>query len=368
MKTFRSLLLASLALVIVTSYLGCKSTAFTSAKLYLQQENYPKAIQFLEQETAQNPQNAEAFYLLGRCYARDKRYKEMNDNFDSSIKISKKYEKEINITRKKYWIDSFNTGVRDLQNQKPENAVKDFEIALTIDPKSADTYKNMAFAYIRLNNHDKAVENYKKAIELDSNDTKSMLALGMEYYNTKKYNECIAIMKKLLEKDPENKDAVSYLALSYDLMGNREKALEAYANALAKNPKDSDLYFNRGRLFYNANDYVNAAKNFEKVAQLSPEDFDAIYNVGNTYLSIGNNLQKERKALEKKNGDEKKINDLKTQEMANYKKALTYLEKAVKLNPEHHNAWYNLAVTYVRLGMVEKGKEAFAKSDELEKK
>lgn len=368
MKIFRNFLFVGLALVIATSYFGCKSTAFTSAKLYLQQENYPKAIQFLEQEITQNPQNAEAFYLLGRCYARDKRYKEMNDKFDSSLKISNKFEKEINTTRKKYWIDSFNAGVRDLQNKKPEDAVKDFEVALTIDPKSADTYKDLAIAYVRLGNHEKAVESYKKAIELDPNDTKALLALGMEYYNNKKYDECINTMKELLKKDPENKDAVSYLALSYDLQGNREKALEAYANALAKNPEDSDLYFNRGRLFYMANDYVNAAKDFEKVAELSPEDFDAIYNVGNTYLSIGDNLQKERKALEEKNGDEAKINDLKSREMANYKKALTYLEKAVKLNPGHHNAWYNLAVTYIRLGMAEKGKEAFAKSDALEKK
>ena len=51
-----------------------------------------------------------------------------------------------------------------------------------------------------------------------------------------------------------------------------------------------------------------------------------------------------------------------------HEKAVPYLEKAVKFRPEDPVLWNNLGVAYVNAGMEDKGKEAFDKSEALQKK
>ncbi len=175
-------------------------------------------------------------------------------------------------------------------------------------------------------------------------------------------------MGKILKLDSENNEAISYTALSYDLLGERDKALAAYDNALQKNPDDTDLYFNRGRLFYIRDDYERASKDFHKVIELSPDDFQAVYQLGNTYLGIADSLQKNIRKLEEQNGDAIKIEKQKKTEKEYNELAKKYLEQAATINPDHQNLWFNLGVIYTRLGMPEKAKEAFDKSDEIGKK
>ena len=59
------ILLALFAMVFGFSAFQCSSTEITSAKLYLQQENYDKAKEVLQKEIEKNPQSAEGYYYLG---------------------------------------------------------------------------------------------------------------------------------------------------------------------------------------------------------------------------------------------------------------------------------------------------------------
>ena len=43
----------------------CSSTELTSAKLYIQQKNFDRALDVLQKEVEKNPQSDEGFYLLG---------------------------------------------------------------------------------------------------------------------------------------------------------------------------------------------------------------------------------------------------------------------------------------------------------------
>ncbi len=368
MKYFKSLLIIVIVISLIAILGGCKSANFTSAKLYLQQENYPKAIEFLEKEISVNPANDEAHYLLGYCYGRNSRFTEMNEQFTAALAISGKFTNDIGGVREKYWIDHFNAGIRKLKDEQLEGAIEDFNVANVINPNKAANYQNLAYAYIKLDDHEKAIEIYLKALEIEPDATATLLTLGMEYYLLKQYPECIETMGKILKLDPEHKEAISYTALCYDLMGEGEKALAAYDDALAKNPDDGDLYFNRGRLFYMRDDYERASQDFQKVAELSPDDFQAVYNLGNTYLSIGDSVQKKIKTLVDQSDDENKIKALQEDEKKYLELAKKYLLKAKELNSDHQNLWYNLGVVYVRLGDAEKGKAAFDKSDEIGEK
>jgi len=58
-------ILVVISMVLGLSAFSCSSTELTSAKLYVQQKNFDKAIDALEKETTKNPKSDEGFYLLG---------------------------------------------------------------------------------------------------------------------------------------------------------------------------------------------------------------------------------------------------------------------------------------------------------------
>lgn len=365
MKRFGIISALASCVCLVAIFLGCQSTAVTSAKLYISQENYDKAIEQLEVEVQTNPSNAEAFYLLGFAHGHQNNYKEMVKAFDGSLAVSNKFANDITNVRKKYWIDSFNRGVRKIQNDQAKEAIADFETAIIIDPNEAGSYKNLAFAYLKLMDDDKASQYYKKALEVDPSDAKTWLNYGIHNYNMQNYQAAIDALTKHLELDPSNNEAVTYIAMSYDLMGDREKAKDFYDNALAKNPDDPNLYFNRGRLYIMRDDYESAIKDFEKVIEVHPEDYDALIQLGTAYINIGEGFSKERTELENGNGSSSRIAELKEKEKSNYQNAKKYLEMAKNIKSEDPNLWNNLGVIYVRLGMAKEGEEAFKRAGEL---
>ncbi|PIS44455.1 MAG: hypothetical protein COT22_10300, partial [Ignavibacteria bacterium CG08_land_8_20_14_0_20_37_9] len=146
----------------------CSSTEITSAKLYIQQKNWDKAIDALKKEVTKNPKSDEGFYLLGTVYAEKEDMDGMIENYNKSLGVSKKYEKEIKGARKYHWANFHNRGVaffnRAAQQTDPDSAlvlnnksVYAFGLAIKLEPDTIDTYKNMAFVYMNMQKYDEAI-------------------------------------------------------------------------------------------------------------------------------------------------------------------------------------------------------------------
>ena len=65
----------------------CSSTELTSAKLYIQQKNYDKALEALLKDVQKNPDSDEGYYLLGYVYGEKDQYSEMMDAFNKSLSL-----------------------------------------------------------------------------------------------------------------------------------------------------------------------------------------------------------------------------------------------------------------------------------------
>ena len=356
------LLLGSLALVLMTA---CQTKEVTSAKVYIQQDNWDKAIEQLEQAVKLYPNDAEAYYLLGEGYGNQGKWAKMNEAFDKSLENSPTFEAQIKSNREKYWVTTFNSGVSRINGGDIEGAIKQFKTCLIIDPKRAEAYKNLAYAYTRSNNLDAAKNVYEEFLKVEPDNMETMQALASIYFQLKKYEPVVELEKKALKLEPENSDAIANLALAYDFLGKKDEAIDTYSKALAKNPDDKDLLFNLARLYYMNNKYDKAIELFQKVIKLDPNDFDSNLNVGNAYLSMGESYRKE---LVKKENDGKEITKEEKEKLVGFfKQSIPYLEKAKSIKPENANLWSNLGVAYVQTGNAEKGKECFDKADELKK-
>jgi len=65
--------------------------------------------------------------------------------------------------------DHFDKGVQHSMKGETDEAIKEFEATLQIDPKSPEAHNNLGFAYYDKNDLDKAIEHQKKAIEANPN-------------------------------------------------------------------------------------------------------------------------------------------------------------------------------------------------------
>ncbi len=368
---------------ILVSYLAfvgfsCGSTELTSAKLYIQQKNYPKAIEVLKKEVAKNPKSDEGYYLLGVIYGEQENYDEMLDAFNKSLEASKVYEKDINSQKKYYWANNFNKGVSYFQKANKTSAedsskvfydksIEAFETAVKIAPDSVDSYKNLAFVYLASGQNDKAVPHLKKVIEKTKSED-AYRFLGEIYYNKGKelvstdekeamkyFDMTISLLEEAKQLYPANTDILQILSNAYISSHRADMAIDKFKEGIEKDPKNKYYRYNYGVLLLGKNDFAAAEEQFKKAIEIDPEYKNAIYNLGVTYVKWGAMLSKK----------EDENTDVKTGYKEKYKAALPYLEKVLTYNDKDATLWELLGKVYAILGMNDKATEAFNKADSL---
>lgn len=355
----------------------CSSTELTSAKLYIQQKNYDKAVESLNQEIQKNPQSDEGHYLLGFILGEKGDIEGMLENYDKSLAISNKFAKNIAESRKYHWADGFNKGVQlfnrgakigntDSAKVIFEQAIDKFNGAIAAEPDSADTYKNLAFAYLNIGDRDAAIEPYKKIIELTHSED-AYAQLGEMYLQkgvmlkdegkadeSKQYFEmAINTLKEGKQKYPSSANILLLLSNAYIGADKLDVAKDAFKEGVMQEPENKFYRYNYGSLLLNAEEYEAAAVQLEKALEIDSEYENAIYNLAVTYVKWGADMREEMEQSENESEEYK----------TKFEAALPLLEKYLTIKKEESAIWDLLGKVYANLGMADKSKDAFEKAD-----
>lgn len=370
--------LGLLVLFLAVMLFGCRSKEVESALIYINQQNdWDKAMEQLEIAVQVNPADVEAHAYLGEGYGRRGDYKKMKEHFDTAMELmgapgqaNQKFMNKIVQDTDRFWRESFNKGVQNVKAEKLEDAAANFKDCILVDPERPEAYRNLGFVNLQKDEVESAIDNYEEVIRIDQKDVDTMADIGRLYMRNQQYDKTIEMMDKILQVDSLNVDAIAQKAMAYDFKGESDSAFAAYEEALGKRPDDTDLMFNLGRLYFMKENFVKAIEYFEKVIEKNPDDFESNLNAGNAYLSLAQEvLKKERQMssdeLAKVPAEEIKVK--KDQESEYYKKSIPFLEKAAELKPDDPAVWNNLGVAYVNIGKEEEGKEAFERSEALQK-
>jgi tetratricopeptide (TPR) repeat protein len=361
----------------------CSSTELTSARLYIQQKNYPKAIEVLEQEVVKNPNSAEGFYLLGYVYGEEGEIEKMIENFDKSLKVDKSFEANISDSKKFHWQDKFNKGVglfnratkstsEDTSKMFFDRSIKSFEDAILCQPDSVDTYKNLVFAYLNMGLEDEAIVPMKKIIEM-SHSADSYAMLGEIYYNRgialmnsyidtqnvedstqamEYYDTTIELLENGRKYHPEDSNMLMILSNAYVNADRLDEAMAAFEKGVESDPENKLYRYNYGVLLLGANEFDKASVQFEKAVDIDPEYTNALYNLGVTYVKWGTTMR------------EAHLDDTDyTEYKDKFKLALDPLKTYLEFEPEDAKVWELLGKIYANLGMSEESKESFDKAD-----
>ncbi|MCB0753419.1 MAG: tetratricopeptide repeat protein, partial [Ignavibacteriae bacterium] len=284
----------------------CSSTELTSAKLYIQQNNYEKAMESLQREVEKNPASDEGFYLLGYIQGEQGDITSMLDNYKKSLAVSNKFEKQISESRKYHWADGFNKGVQlfnkgakagdtDSANVIFQQAIDKFNGAIAAEPDSADTYKNLAYAYINMGNREAAIEPYQKLIEL-TKDADSYAAIG-EIYLQKgldqrdggakdaanvNFEKAIKVLEEGRKIHASDGNILLLLSNAYIAAEKLDVAKDAFKEGVIQEPENKFYRYNYGSLLLNAEEYPEAEVQLKKAIEIDPDYENALYNLAVT--------------------------------------------------------------------------------------
>lgn len=155
----------------------------------------------------------------------------------------------------------------------------------------------------------------------EQTEAQRLLNEGNELYKNDQDEQAIEVYKKAIELDPDNGEVYFRIGLAYMATGKRDEAGESFK-------KSVDVY--------------------EKYLRTNQKDAQSYYIMGQALIRLGNYQEDRAKAP--------KV----------YLEAVAALKKAVAIEPENADMYYELGVAYNRLFQYQDAVKAFEKATELD--
>lgn len=390
MKRYSPLLILLLFTVYLsTTGFQCGSAEVTTAKLAIQQQQWEKAEESLAKEVAKNPQNEEAWYMLGQVRWEQKKHKEANEAFEKALALSNTHQKEITNYRLSYWSLNINEGVQHYNNgrENPSEydvAAQKFRNAISAMPDSANGHYYLALTQIARKDYAGAETSLLAAVERKAGYTDAIDRLGSVYLlrademeaakNQAGANEALEKGARLYEKahkdNPEKAEYTLALIDIYERLNQNEKSMALTSEAVAADPGNMTYRYVYGVFLLKREKFEEAVGQLERVTKSAdiPAALlgDAVYNTGVAYLNWGVAMKAEsdkKLEQEQKKGNRNAKGDETYKEK--FRAALPFLEKATETRGDDVTLWQNIGRLYANLNMVEKSKLAYEKVDKL---
>ncbi|MDR1821894.1 MAG: tetratricopeptide repeat protein [Oscillospiraceae bacterium] len=266
----------------------------------------------------------ELMYQLGQ-YFDDPDYnvtKEQNNKiFDELIDAKRKVCATVSKDGEVYWAISayehVQLGIAHFDNHNYDEAIKNFNEAIELDPNLAVAYSNRGAAYSYIDECELAIADYVKARELNRKGA------IVDHLNAIKLNQ-------------NNATAYYKHGNNYCDKGEYDLAIADYAKAIELNPNYANVYCDRGFAYTQKDEYDLAIADYTKAIKLNPN-----YKL---YCARGIVYYKKSK----------------------YRLAITDCTKAIKLNPNYAGSFCIRGIAYYKKGKYKLVISDFTKAIELE--
>ncbi len=173
-----------------------------------------------------------------------------------------------------------------------------YEKALELDPEYSDAYAALAQSYLLEGLHawtaapsearKRAFDLATKALDLDPSLPNAHDALSGIYLFQKKHDQAIVEAKVRMALEPNSADGYANLALLQTWAGKPEEALVLIEKAMILNPHYPTIYaFTRGHAYFLMHRSEEAASAFQEGIRLNPEFSSNRSFLAVTYAKLG---------------------------------------------------------------------------------
>ena len=387
MKIIASLVLSA---VMFTSVVNAQNSKVNTAATYLNQGDYGKAKQAIDEAVLNEKTKIEAktWYYRGDIHnyiARDttgvynnianpldialesfKTALTMEDVKNYKVKIADGLFTTYNLFFLK-GANAYNAGNNEEAYQNFSKANQANMLQIDANPLAAlDTgvVFNMGLMAERTERTAEAVAAYQRLIEMKYGESYLYSRLSNLYMEAGRSDEALKVLETGRTNFPADKD-IMIAELNYYLTANKLDVLVSKLdNAIALDPKNTELYFvlgtTHGELI--KLDSVNGKMHFDaaivaydKALALENDRFDINLNAGALYYNTAIEMNKQMNSLPLEK--EKEYESLKVERNKLYTKALPYFESAHRIDPTSTDCMLALKEIYVRLEQKDKAEE-----------
>lgn len=270
---------------------GCASDLARRVNEYEKVRDYEAARQLLKGEVQQNPENAEAQFLLGRVYMQQGEYVKGMESLKASRELSPRWVKDIDFLIKKYAREEFVSGTKAMKGDAFEEAVRHFRHVTQIQPSNAAAHRSLGHALVQVERPQNAENAYRKALKLQPTNLETLNNLSALLFQREAYRETIEHSLQALDRERQEPEVVKRLAYAYVNTGQLAKAEKRFNQALSLNPS-SELRKDYALVLFNQEKFEKATLVFQKVsAQEVSQDGQAstetLRALAECYYSLG---------------------------------------------------------------------------------
>lgn len=261
------------------------------------------------------------------------------------------------IERNPFITDAYEVRGVALQNMgRLEEAVADYDKALSMLPENKGILFNKALAEEELKNYDIAQECYTQLLKAHPRFDSGYIGRARLYLAQCDTVSALADLDKAIEL---NKNAINAYVIRADISIKREKdyqrALEDMNEAIKLQPHYAGFFINRAFLRYNLDDYFGAMADYDYAISLDPTNVVAYFNRGLLLAEVHGNdraIQDFSKVLQINADDYRALlnRSLLYEETGNYKLAIEDINKVINQFPDFYGLYFSRMGIYEKMG------------------
>lgn len=168
------------------------------------------------------------------------------------------------------------TGVRLLERGLEDQALAEFQKALSKDKCSAEAHYNLALVYERRNHSAKAIKHYERAIRFDPRFFEAFNYLGIAYKNSDRPIDAIRSFIRAIRIKPDYVEAHVNLAMLYFSGGRYPEAIKACHKALEIKPTHPSAHYTLGLIYIDLRYEDTALEEYDILKELDPDMADEL--------------------------------------------------------------------------------------------
>jgi len=146
---------------------------------------------------------------------------------------------------------------------------------------------NLGVAYMNQQRFDQALKNFDRAVALDPKLTVAQLNRGIALLYKQELKSALKAITEATEKLPEDPHGWYSLGLVYKNQGQTEQAIDAFQRAARLGPNDADTQYLLGLEFAQAHKFDEAITAFQHALALNPYHVSAEFGIAHAYQRKG---------------------------------------------------------------------------------
>lgn len=138
---------------------------------------------------------------------------------------------------------------------------------------------NLGVAYMNQQKLDQALKEFEQAVEIDKNNPTAQLNLGIAELNLSHVGPAEAALQRAAQLDPKNPAVWYNLGLLHRNNGQADEALTEFKKAAELAPDDPDTHYFLGDLYLQQQKYADAERELRRAAELDPFNVSAEFGL-----------------------------------------------------------------------------------------